>query len=252
MDKAFTKQVMMASGVPTTKFLVFEKQDWEGNRELEMQRIRELVWPVFIKPVHLGSSIGIGKARDEKELQQKIEVAFYYDSKVLVEEAVNEVMDVTCCVIGNETLTASVLQESLYNKDMFDFEEKYLTDGGAQTGNAQNSLVIPARLDEQTTVAIQDCAKKVYKALGCSGIARVDFLFDKQIKKFFANEVNPLPGTLYHHLWKASGVEFPELLKKLISFAEEKAKAKKEINYSFESSLLTSLKGSKLKSNKLN
>ena len=252
MDKAFTKQVMMASGVPTTKFVVFEKQDWEGNRELEMQRIRELVWPVFIKPVHLGSSIGIGKARDEKELHQKIEVAFYYDNKVLVEEAVNEVMDVTCCVIGNETLTASVLQESLYNKDMFDFEEKYLKDGGAQTGNAQSSLVIPARLDEQTTTSIQDCAKKVYKALGCSGIARVDFLFDKQSKKLFANEVNPLPGTLYDHLWKASGVEFPELLKKLISFAEEKAKAKKEINYSFESSLLTSLKGSKLKSNKLN
>ncbi|MBI5530714.1 MAG: D-alanine--D-alanine ligase [Candidatus Doudnabacteria bacterium] len=252
MDKAFTKQIMLASGIPTTKFVVFEKQDWETNREIETQRIRELAWPVFVKPVHLGSSIGIGKARDEKELQQKVEVAFYYDNKVLVEEAVNEIMDVTCCVIGNETLTASLLQESLYNKDMFDFDEKYLKDGGAQTGNAQNSLVIPARLDEQATTAIQDCAKQVYKALGCSGIARVDFLFDKQSKKFFANEVNPLPGTLYHHLWKASGLEFPELLRKLISFAEEKAKEKKEINYTFESSLLTSLKGSKIKSTKLN
>lgn len=252
MDKAFTKQVMIASGVPTTKFVVFEKQDWERNRELEIQRIRELAFPVFVKPVHLGSSIGIGKARDEKELEQKIEVAFYYDNKVLVEEAVNEVMDVTCCIIGNETLTASLLQESLYSADMFNFEEKYLKDGGAQTGKAQSSLVIPARLDEVTTQTIQSCAKQVYKALGCSGIARVDFLFDKQSKQFYANEVNPLPGTLYHHLWKASGMEFPELLKKLISLAEEKQEQKKAVNYSFESSILKSLNGAKLKSAKLN
>ncbi len=254
MDKAFTKQVMIASGVPTTKFVVFEKQDWNqtSNRQLITSNIKQsLKYPLFIKPVHLGSSIGIGKARDEKELEQKIEVAFYYDNKVLVEEAVNEVMDVTCCVIGNETLTASLLQESLYSADMFDFEEKYLKDGGAQTGKAQSSLVIPARLDDATTKAIQDCAKQVYKALGCSGISRIDFLFDKQSKKFFANEVNPLPGTLYHHLWKASGVEFPELLKKLIGLAEEKQEQKKAVNYSFESSILKSLNGAKLGSSKL-
>ncbi len=253
MDKALTKQVMLASGIPTTKFVVFNKTDWINQESsIKNQVSNKLQYPIFIKPVHLGSSIGIGKAGDEKELQEKVEVAFFYDNKVLVEEAVNEVMDVTCCVIGNETLTASLLQESLYNKDMFDFEEKYLKDGGAQTGNAQKSLVIPAGLDEQTTLAIQNCAKQVYKAIGCSGIARVDFLFDKQSKQFFANEVNPLPGTLYHHLWKASGLEFPDLLTKLISFAEDKAKEKKDVNYTFESSLLTTLKGSKIKSTKLN
>ncbi|MEK7161885.1 MAG: D-alanine--D-alanine ligase family protein [Patescibacteria group bacterium] len=252
MDKALTKIVMKDAGVPTTKFIHFMKAEWERNRELEIQRVRELKYPVFVKPVHLGSSIGIGKAMDEKELEQKIEVAFYYDNKVLVEEAVNEVMDVTCCVIGNETLTASLLQESLYSADMFNFDEKYLKEGGAQTGKAQSSLLIPARLDDPNTKAIQETAKQVYKALGCSGIARVDFLFDKQSKKFFANEVNPLPGTLYHHLWKASGVEFPELLKKLIGFAEEKQEQKKGINYSFESSILKSLNGAKLKSAKLN
>ena len=251
MDKALTKIVMKDAGVPTTKFVHFIKVDWEINRELEMQRIRGLAFPVFVKPVHLGSSIGIGKAKDEKELQEKIEVAFYYDHKILVEEAVNDVMDVTCCVIGNETLTASQLQESLYNKDMFGFEEKYLKEGGAQTGKSQSSLVIPARLDEVITKAIQETAKQVYKALGCSGIARVDFLFDKQLKKFFANEVNPLPGTLYHHLWKASGIEFGQLLQKLITFAEENNKQKKEINSTFESSVLTSLGSAKLKSSKL-
>lgn len=251
MDKSLTKMVMQQNNIPTTKFISFTKSQWKQESSNLKSLILNLKLPLFVKPVHLGSSIGIGKAKDEKELEQKVEVAFYYDNKVLVEEAVNEVMDVTCCVIGNETLTASLLQESVYNKDMFDFEEKYLKDGGAQTGKAQNSLVIPARLDEDTAKQIQETAKSVYKALGCSGIARVDFLFDKQSKQFFANEVNPLPGTLYHHLWKASGVELNELLQKLISFAEEKYKQKREVNFSFESNLLSALNSTKLKSTKL-
>ncbi|MCX6797379.1 MAG: D-alanine--D-alanine ligase [Candidatus Doudnabacteria bacterium] len=252
MDKALTKIVMQNAGVPTTKFLYFTKSEWVKDIEKWKLKIENfLQYPLFVKPVHLGSSIGIGKAKDEKELEQKIEVALFYDNKVLVEEAVPNVMDVTCCVIGNEELTASLLQESLYSADLFDFEEKYLKDGGAQTGKAQNSLIIPARLDEQVTSIIQETAKQVYKALGCSGIARVDFLLDKQTKQFYANEVNPLPGTLYHHLWKASGIELPGLLEKLINFAEEKYKQKREINFTFESSLLKSLNSAKLNFKKL-
>ena len=252
MDKALTKQVMQASGIPTTKFLVFNKQDYlKDKKSFNLSILKSLNLPVFVKPVHLGSSIGIGKASNEKELEQRVEVALYYDDKILVEECVENLMDVTCCIIGNEDLIASKLQESVFNAELFDFDEKYLKDGGAQTGKAQNSLVIPARLDESTTKQIQDTAKEVYKALGCSGIARVDFLFNKQTKEFFANEVNPLPGTLYHHLWKASGIELPELLQKLIQYAEEKHQSKKEINYTFQSSILTQLNSQKLKSTKL-
>ncbi|HVY68227.1 MAG TPA: hypothetical protein VHA30_05020, partial [Patescibacteria group bacterium] len=187
----------------------------------------------------------------DKELELRIEVALHYDDKVLVEEGVTEVMDVTCCVIGNETLTASQLQESVFANDLFDFEEKYLKDGGAQTGQAQNSLVIPARLSAAATAAIQESAKAVYRALGCSGIARVDFLYDKQAEKFYANEVNPLPGTLYHHLWKASGLELGPLLEKLIGFAEEKQQQKRGLTLTFESNLLTQLNSQKLNSPKL-
>ncbi len=251
MDKALTKIMVEKAGIPTTKYVFFSKSDWEKNRESVNQRISKSVnFPAMVKPVHLGSSIGIGKAKDEKELEQKLEVAFFYDNKVIVEEVVENLMDVTCCVIGNETLTASLLQESVFSKDLFDFEDKYITDGGGQTGKAQNSLVIPARLPEDITKKIQEAAKEVYKAVECSGIARVDFLYNKVTKEFFANEINPLPGTLYHHLWKASGLELPELLKKLIAFAEEEYKLKRSINYTFESSVLKNLggsKGSKLK-----
>ena len=254
MDKALTKIVIKNAEIPTTKFISFTKQEWLSEAENFKLKIKNsLIWPVFVKPVHLGSSIGIGKVKNQdlKDLENKIEVALHYDNKVIVEEGVENVMDVTCCVIGNEDLIASELQESVFENDLFDFADKYLNDGGAQTGQAKNSLVIPARLDEATTQAIKDSAKKVYVALGATGIARVDFLFDKQTKKFYANEVNPLPGTLYHHLWKASGIELPQLLEKLIIYAHENYQTKRQVNLSFESSFLKNLGGSKLGGNKM-
>lgn len=250
MDKVLTKQQYIVNNIPTTKFVHFLKSDWDKNQQSVIQLITEsLKFPVFVKPVHLGSSIGIGKAKDEKELEQKIEVALYYDHKVLVEEAVDNLMDVTCCVIGNNSsnIRASLLQESVYTKDMFNFEDKYITDGGSQTGKAQNKLVIPARLDDELTKQIRDTAVKVYQAVECSGIARVDFLVNTQTKEFFANEINPLPGTLYHHLWKASGIELNSLLKMLIDFAQEEYKEKRSVNFTFESSVLKNLGGSKAK-----
>ncbi len=233
--------------------MVFTKKDWQEQSENLKSEILNLNWPVFVKPVHLGSSIGIGKAKnkDIKDLEFKVEVALHYDNKVSIEEGVEDVMDVTCCVIGNETLIASQLQESVFSKDLFDFEAKYIEEGGAQTGNAQSSLVIPARLDAETTTAIQEAAKNVYKALGCSGIARIDFLYGKQSKKFYANEVNPMPGTVYHHLWKASGIDLPELLEKLLTYASESYQEKRQINLTFESSILKQLNGTKMGGKKL-
>jgi D-alanine-D-alanine ligase len=252
MDKALTKIMMRDAGIPTTKFVYFYKADWEKDKAAVIQNIKNnLIWPVMVKPAHLGSSIGIGKAKDDKELEQKVEVAAYYDNKIVVEEMVEDLMDVTCCLIGNENPRASELQESLYSLDLFSFEDKYLKDGGAQTGKSQRSVVIPARLSAETAKAVKDTAEKVYKLLECSGIARVDFLINRGKNEFFANEVNPLPGTLYHHLWQASGVELPELLKELIRFAKENHEEKRQVNFSFESSVLTRLNGSKFKSNKL-
>jgi len=248
MDKALTKIVMENAGIPTAKFIWFKKGDWEQDKAAIIEKIKNLKWPVFVKPVHLGSSIGIKKVKEQgKELEQAIEVALYYDDKVLVEESVENLKDITCCIIGNTDLRASVLQESAFTDDLFSFEDKYISEGGAQTGKAADKMVIPASLDPLETKGIQEAAKQVYRALGCTGIARVDFLYNKQTKQFFANEVNPLPGTLYHHLWRHSGLELDELLKKLIEFAEENYKQKRQIHFSFESSVLNQLGGSKMK-----
>jgi D-alanine-D-alanine ligase len=251
MDKALTKIMMKDAGIPTAKFIYFNRNDWVKNQAQIISQIKNLKWPVFVKPVHLGSSIGIGKAKEEKDLENHIEVALHYDDKVLVEEAVENLMDITCCVIGNENLRTSLLQESVFKDDLFSYEDKYISEGGTQTGKALNNLVIPARLDAATTLKIQEAAKQVYRALGCSGIARVDFLYNTKTKEFFANEVNPLPGTLYHHLWKASGLELGQLLQELIKFAQEKYDQKRQTTYTFESSVLKNLGGGKMKSQKL-
>jgi len=246
IDKVLTKEFYLAHNIPTTKFISFSANDFVENKNKILQAITALKYPLFIKPARLGSSIGITRAKDSKELEQAIEVAMHYENKILVEEGVENLMDVTCAVLGNENPQASVLQESLFNEDLFSYEDKYLEDGGTQLGNAEDKLKIPARLDENTTKQVQGMAVKIFKLFNCSGTARVDFLYNKQTKKIYANEINTLPGTLYHHLWKKSGIEFDTLLQELIKLAQEKYKAKKNLTYSFDSAILKQANSMKL------
>lgn len=247
-DKILTKTYYKSMEIPTVDFVFFRKSDWEKNRTEIISNIKKnLHYPLFVKPPKLGSSIGISKAKDEKELEFAIEVALHYGERVLVEDGVENLMDITCCVIGNENPKASLIQESVFESELFDFKEKYLVDGGAQLGNATGSLIIPARLDEEMTKNIQELARKIYLGVGASGIARVDFLYDKEAKKVFANEINPMPGTVYHHLWKASGLELSALLEKLIDFAKERHKEKDKFKYTFDSDMLSFANSVKLK-----
>lgn len=248
MDKILTKQFYLASGIPTTKFVFFGKANWLADKNEVMRSIvEELKWPVFIKPARLGSSIGIAKVKEEKDLAQAIEVALHYDTGFLAEEAVEDLMDVTVALLGNEDPQTSELLETLFGDELYSYKEKYLQDGGTQLGKALSKIVIPARLDEKITKEIKELAVKIYELFGCSGTARVDFLYDKTSKKCYANEINTLPGTLYHHLWKASGVEFGELLERLIALARERSEAKKKIALTFESEILKQANSTKLR-----
>lgn len=247
MDKILTKQFYREQGIPTTKFVHYDRQAWTNDRNEILRAIGEqLKWPVFVKPARLGSSIGIVKAKTAQDLEFAIEVALHYGQRFLVEESVENLMDVTVAVLGNEAPQPSLLQESVFGDELFSYEEKYLKGGGAQLGRAQKSIVIPARLDGQTTKIIQDLAVKIFALFGCSGIARVDFLYDKKSGEYFANEVNTLPGTLYHHLWKASGIEFFELLTRLLAYAREKHESKKKLTMTFESEVLKRTNSAKL------
>lgn len=252
MDKILTKLLYLSHNIPTAEFVYFDASGWKKDRQAVMENITEtLTLPVFVKPARLGSSIGITKVSRVEDLEFACEVALHYDRRILVENGVNNLMDITCALLGNDELIISELQESNFSKDFFSYEDKYINDGGAQTGNAKKNIIIPASLDGAKTEEIKNLAAKIYHLFGCSGLARIDFLYDKTEGKIYANEVNTLPGTLYHHLWQASGIEFPDLLGHLLKYAEEKHQEKNSLKTSFESDIIKMTKSNKLPGSKL-
>jgi D-alanine-D-alanine ligase len=247
MDKVLTKTFYRGLNIPTTNFLSYSRTEWANRSAAILAEIKtSLRWPVFVKPPHLGSSIGITKVKKFEDLEAACEVALHYDDKVLVEEAVENLLDLTCAVRGYQVSQASLLQESSFSVDLFSYEDKYLSDGGAQLGRAEQKMTIPAKVDPATTAAIQAASRKIFSALGCTGIARFDFLYNQATKEYFANEINPLPGTLYHHLWQKSGVELETLIRDLIADALVRAAEKAGTVYTFSSEVLGRLKGLKL------
>ena len=251
MDKAFTKQVLFAEGVPVVPFVWFTKADWSpaspkathGRQAIE-EKIAKLKYPLFVKPVHLGSSIGISKVKQPSELLNAIEVALHYDDKVLVEEGVENLIEVTLPIIGNDVLQLASVERPLNKTEFFDFKDKYLSGGKGRGVNSEYSE-IPARISDELTKQVQELGKKTYQTLGCSGIARVDFLIDSATNKVFVNEVNTLPGSLYVHNWKKSGVSGVELITKLVAFAEERFVAEQKLTHTFSSSILSKVDGPK-------
>lgn len=247
MDKVLTKLLFQKFNIPTTDFLYYSNHEWQADKRGIVEEIeKKLAWPLFVKPARLGSSIGIQKVTTHQALEFALEAGFYYDSKVLIEKGVERVVDLTCAVLGNEAPRASLVQETDFEGELFDFSEKYLTGEGSQFGKAQRSIHIPARLDQTTTKQIQYYALTIFKMFECSGIARIDFLYDPQGKKIYSNEINTLPGTLYHHLWEKSGVTLQGLLTELIRFAQERHQQNQKFVTTFSSSVLTNTSSSKL------
>ncbi len=242
MDKVLTKQVLEAEKIPVVPYVWLAKTDWENNKEELKEKIGKLTWPLFVKPAHLGSSIAIAKVKNEQELENAVEVAFHYDDKVLAEESVENLIEITLPIMGNDELRFGGLERPLNKTEFFNFDDKYLS-GKKKTGgvNSQYSE-IPAKIGEELAQQAKDLGEKVYRVLGCSGIARVDFLIDRSIDngsgKIYVNEVNTLPGSLYHHNWRKMGVSNVELVNKLVALAEERFAEKKKITYSFKSKLL--------------
>lgn len=248
IDKVLTKLLYQKFNIPTAKFTYFTTKQWNESKEAILEDLtKNYTWPLIVKPSRLGSSIGIAKAESNDDLEYGIEVALHYDDKVVVEECVQNLMDLTIAVLGNDEPKASLIQESSFTKDIFSYEDKYLEEGGAQLGNAEKKIIIPASLDQQTTKELQDLACKIYQIFGCSGMARVDFLYDRIAKRYYANEINTLPGTLYHHLWKKSGVELSALLTQLVELAQERFQKKQKLTYTFDSAILNQANNAKMK-----
>lgn len=246
MDKVLAKQVAVANGIPTSHFYAFGKSQFEDDRvEVIKSIITTLHYPLFVKPAHLGSSIGITKVHNKDELNNAIEVAAYYDDKIIVEEAVENLIEVTVPIMGNDVLIPALVERPLAKDDeFFDFDTKYLNSGGKksagakQTG-AQGYSELPAKLPGGLYDKTLDIAQQIYKALGMEGISRIDLLIDSKSGEVYFNEVNPLPGSLYAHNWRASGISSVDLVTKLIELAEERFAQQQKLETTFGSSFLS-------------
>jgi D-alanine-D-alanine ligase len=244
MDKVLTKQVVAASGIPTSAFYAFSKHQFaSGSAEIINSIESKLHYPLFVKPAHLGSSIGITKVKTHTELQNAIEVAAYYDAKIIVEEAVPNLIEVTVPIIGNDVLTPALVERPLSKEDgVFDFDTKYINGGGKKGGakqtGAQGYSELPAKLSSELYNKSLAVAESAYRAIGAGGIARIDLLIDSKSGIVYLNEINPLPGSLYAHNWRASGVSSIDLINRLIELAEQRFEQQQKNETSFTSNFL--------------
>ncbi|MEK7167129.1 MAG: D-alanine--D-alanine ligase family protein, partial [Patescibacteria group bacterium] len=241
MDKVLTKQILSTENIPVTPYIWFTKIDWENNKNNLKQKIAKLHWPLFVKPVHLGSSIGIAKVKQESDLENAIEVALHYDDKILIEESVENLIEVTLPIMGNNILQTGEIERPLNKTDFFNFNDKYISGNKKNSGTKNQYSEIPAKIENKLSEQIKDLGLKTYRALGCSGISRIDFLIDNNIQKIYVNEINTLPGSLYAHNWRKAGISNVELVTKLISLAEERFNARQKIHYVFNSNILNKI-----------
>jgi D-alanine-D-alanine ligase len=248
MDKVLAKQVADSAGISTGAWLWFTAQAFRDDAAATLDRIKTLSYPLFVKPAHAGSSIGITKVDSESELQNAIEVAAHYDDKIIVEQAVNNLIEVTLPIMGNAELVPALLEQPMTHDDkFFDFETKYMNGGkkkggkigvkGAKIG-AQGYSTLPAALPKDLYAKAEKLGLDVYRALGCTGTARVDMLIDGKTEEVYFNEINPMPGSLYAHNWREAGISGTELVTRLIAFAEERHTDKQRIQTSFATNFL--------------
>jgi D-alanine-D-alanine ligase len=212
MDKDVARRLIQTSGIPCAKSFTFHRHEMENIRYNAITA--ELGEILFVKPANLGSSVGISKVKSKGDFDHAVASAFSYDNKILVEEFIKG-REIECAVLGNEYPKASIPGEIIVNNEFYSYEAKYIDKNGA-------SLEIPADLPRAVSDKIRELAVKTFKILGCEGMARVDFFLSEN-GDTFVNEVNTIPGftnvSMYPKLWEASGVQYEDLLDKLIELA---------------------------------
>lgn len=223
MDKAVTKIILKAKNLPVVKHIILQDQEWVKKKEAILSKIKkEFPIPFFVKPACLGSSVGISKVKEYGETSAALEEAFRYDQKILVEEGIKG-RELECSVLGNDSPRASLPGEIIPYREFYDYKDKYI-EGKTRFG-------IPAELTSSQIEEIQHLSLEAYKAVSCSGMARVDFLMEEKTEKIFISELNTIPGfteiSMYPKLWEVSGLPFPQLLEQLIELGLERHKKKK-------------------------
>lgn len=251
MDKYVMKTVLKDNGVPVLDCKCYTSNVYDENEDAIVEEIESAIgYPVIVKPVNLGSSIGISKAENRTELYDSLETAFQYAGKVLVETAVQNLKEINCSVLGDyESAEASECEEPISSDKILTFAEKYIGDGSAKgakggakasgsKGMATLKRKIPADITSEQRQTIRELAVKAFKCLGCSGVSRIDFMMDTKTGNIWLNEINTIPGSLSFYLWEPIGVKYSQLLDRMISLALKRERESENITYTFDSNVL--------------
>lgn len=217
MDKALMKAIFRANGLPVVDFMVILRREWESQPEETIRRIESAFgYPCFIKPANLGSSVGVTKAHNWDELAQALATAAQFDRKLLAERAIKDAREIECSVLGNDEPIASLPGEVAPKREFYDYVAKYEEGAGTE-------LIVPADLSADTMRRVQELAVHAFRAIDCSGMARVDFFVERGANKILLNEINTIPGfttvSMYPKMWEKSGLSYSALIDRLIQLA---------------------------------
>lgn len=232
MDKDMAKRVLRDAGIPVVPFIAVKKSDFQKNAEnIVKTAIQKFGFPFFVKPANMGSSVGVHKVKNEGEARGKIQDAFNYDTKILIEQGI-DARELEVAVLGNDDPKASIVGEIIPHHEFYSYEAKYIDPDGA-------GLAIPAEnVTKEQSDKIRQFAIDAFKALECYGLSRVDFFLDRRDGKIYLNEINTIPGftsiSMYPKLWDATGIKYPDLLDKLIELALEKHREKNSLKTTYE------------------
>lgn len=254
MDKYITKAILRDNNIPVLDAVTFTRADYANLEELFTTVEDTFSYPVIVKPVNLGSSVGISIAKNRADLVESVDDAFHYATKILVEPAIENLREINCSVVGDENeAIASECEEPLRADEILSYEDKYASGGknGGSKGMASVSRKIPADLSEEQREEVRRLAVESFKALGCNGVARIDFMIDEDNGTLYFNEINTIPGSLAFYLWEPVGISYPELLDRMIQLAFQRARIEQSLAFTFDTNILDSAsfngsKGAKL------
>jgi D-alanine-D-alanine ligase len=219
MDKGLFKDVMIANGIPTLPYKVFNRTEVEEDLDACLEKAESLAsYPLFTKPANLGSSVGISKCTNRSDLMEGMMQAASFDRRIIVERGIDHAREIEISILGNENPSASIPGEVIPKDIFYTYAEKYINDTA--------ELMIPAQISDEAVKQIQSLAIQAYKVTDCAGMARVDFLIDRETGVLYLNEINTIPGftkiSMYPKLWEASGLPYAALIEKLINLALER------------------------------
>lgn len=251
MDKYVMKTILKDNEIPVLDCVVATSLEYDENQEQLAEKLENKIgYPLIVKPINLGSSVGISKASDRAELLESLETAFTFSQRVIAEKAVQNLKEINCAVLGDfEYAESSECEEPVNSDDILSFEDKYIGGGkdGGSKGMATLKRKIPADITDEQRSFIRELAVKAFKCLGCSGVSRIDFMMNTETGQIWLNEINTIPGSLSFYLWEPIGVKYTKLLDRMIELALKREREQTNLTYSFESNVLAgvNLGGSK-------